>query len=41
MGAGSTLNNVLLFISALERVLRRAGYTAGSASAAVSAVESV
>jgi alanine-glyoxylate transaminase/serine-glyoxylate transaminase/serine-pyruvate transaminase len=40
MGAGSTANNVLLFISALERVLRRAGYEAGSASAAVSAVES-
>jgi alanine-glyoxylate transaminase/serine-glyoxylate transaminase/serine-pyruvate transaminase len=40
MGAGSTVNNVLLFISALERVLRPAGYKAGSASAAVSAVES-
>jgi alanine-glyoxylate transaminase/serine-glyoxylate transaminase/serine-pyruvate transaminase len=40
MGAGSTVNTVLLFVSALERVLRRAGYDRGSASAAVSAVES-
>lgn len=39
MGAGSTVNNVLLFLSALERVLRRAGHRVASASAAVSAVE--
>ncbi len=39
MGAGSTVNNVILFISALERVLRGAGHTAAAASAAVSAVE--
>ena len=40
MGAGSTVNNVILFISALERVLRAAGHRVASASAAVSAVES-
>jgi alanine-glyoxylate transaminase/serine-glyoxylate transaminase/serine-pyruvate transaminase len=39
MGAGSTIGNVLLFISALERVLRRAGHTLPAASAAISAVE--
>ncbi len=39
MGAGSTVNNLILFISALERVLRRAGHKVASASAAVSAVE--
>lgn len=39
MGAGSTLANVLLFLSALERVLRAAGYEPGTASAAVSAAE--
>jgi alanine-glyoxylate transaminase/serine-glyoxylate transaminase/serine-pyruvate transaminase len=39
MGAGSTLGNVLLFISALERVLRRAGHTVAASSAAISAVE--
>lgn len=39
MGAGSTMSNVLLFISALERVLRRAGHTLPAASAAVSAAQ--
>lgn len=39
MGAGSTIGNVLLFISALERVLSRAGHTLPAASAAISAVE--
>jgi alanine-glyoxylate transaminase/serine-glyoxylate transaminase/serine-pyruvate transaminase len=41
MGAGSTVTNVMLFITALERVLRRAGHARASASAAVSAVETV
>jgi alanine-glyoxylate transaminase / serine-glyoxylate transaminase / serine-pyruvate transaminase len=40
MGSGSTVANVLLFIAALERVLRRLGHTVPSVSAAVSAVES-
>lgn len=40
MGAGSTLANVLLFLGALERVLRGAGYKpAAAASAAVTAAE--
>ena len=39
MGAGSTIANVMLFVGALERVLRRAGYRHSAASAAVSAVE--
>ncbi len=39
MGAGSTLGNVMLFVGALERVLRRTGHTPASAGAAVSAVE--
>ena len=39
MGGGSTMGNVLLFVGALERVLRRAGHTLPSASAAISAVE--
>jgi alanine-glyoxylate transaminase / serine-glyoxylate transaminase / serine-pyruvate transaminase len=39
MGAGSTMGNVLLFISTLERVLRRAGHALPDASAAISAVE--
>jgi len=42
MGSGSSLTNVLLFLSALERVLSRAGYrpatTDAAASAAVAAV---
>jgi alanine-glyoxylate transaminase/serine-glyoxylate transaminase/serine-pyruvate transaminase len=40
MGAGSTLANVLLLVTALERVLSTAGYRAPSSSAAVSAAES-
>jgi alanine-glyoxylate transaminase/serine-glyoxylate transaminase/serine-pyruvate transaminase len=39
MGAGSTLANVLLFLTALERVLAAAGYRASTASAAVTAAE--
>jgi len=39
MGAGSTIGNVLFFISALERALRRAGCKLPAASAAISAVE--
>jgi alanine-glyoxylate transaminase/serine-glyoxylate transaminase/serine-pyruvate transaminase len=39
MGAGSTIGNVMLFVAALERVLRRAGHKAASTSAAISAVE--
>jgi alanine-glyoxylate transaminase / serine-glyoxylate transaminase / serine-pyruvate transaminase len=39
MGAGSTLANVLLFLTALERVLAAAGYRAPSASAAAHAAE--
>jgi alanine-glyoxylate transaminase/serine-glyoxylate transaminase/serine-pyruvate transaminase len=38
MGAGATTDNVLLFIGALERVLRRAGYAVPAASAAISAI---
>jgi alanine-glyoxylate transaminase / serine-glyoxylate transaminase / serine-pyruvate transaminase len=41
MGSGSTLANVLLFLTALEHVLRRSGYRGGSASTAVAAAESV
>jgi alanine-glyoxylate transaminase / serine-glyoxylate transaminase / serine-pyruvate transaminase len=40
MGSGSTLANVLLFLTALEHVLRKAGYRGGSASTAVAAAES-
>jgi alanine-glyoxylate transaminase/serine-glyoxylate transaminase/serine-pyruvate transaminase len=40
MGAGSTLSNVLLFLTALERVLSSAGYRTASTSAAVAAAES-
>ena len=40
MGAGSTLGNVLLFLSAFERCLRAEGFTPRTASAAVGAVES-
>jgi len=39
MGAGSTIGNVLFFISALERALRRGGCKLPAASAAISAVE--
>jgi alanine-glyoxylate transaminase/serine-glyoxylate transaminase/serine-pyruvate transaminase len=39
MGAGSTLSNVLLFLTALERVLSGAGFKTASGSAAVSAAE--
>jgi alanine-glyoxylate transaminase/serine-glyoxylate transaminase/serine-pyruvate transaminase len=40
MGAGSSLSNVLLFLSALERVLAASGYRAGAANAAMAAAES-
>jgi hypothetical protein len=40
MGAGSTLSNVVLFLTALERVLSTEGYRTTSASAAVAAAES-
>ena len=40
MGAGSSLSNVLLFVSALERVLSASGYRAGGANAAMAAAES-
>ena len=39
MGAGSTLANVLLFLTALERVLSAAGYRSSSATAAATAAE--
>ena len=39
MGAGSTLANVLLFLTALERVLSASGYKASSATAAANAAE--
>jgi aspartate aminotransferase-like enzyme len=39
MGAGSTLSNVLLFLTALERTLRSAGRRMPAARAAVSAAE--
>jgi alanine-glyoxylate transaminase / serine-glyoxylate transaminase / serine-pyruvate transaminase len=41
MGSGSTLANVLLFLTALEHVLRKSGYRGGSPSTAVAAAESV
>jgi alanine-glyoxylate transaminase/serine-glyoxylate transaminase/serine-pyruvate transaminase len=41
MGSGSTLANVLLFLSALEHVLGRAGHRRSSGSTAVAAAESV
>lgn len=41
MGAGSSLTNVLLFLTALERVLSSVGYRTASNSAAVLAAESV
>jgi len=41
MGAGSTLANILLFLSAFERVLRAGGYRLGSESAALAAAERV
>jgi alanine-glyoxylate transaminase/serine-glyoxylate transaminase/serine-pyruvate transaminase len=40
MGAGSSLSNVLLFLSALERVLASSGYRASAANAATAAAES-
>jgi alanine-glyoxylate transaminase/serine-glyoxylate transaminase/serine-pyruvate transaminase len=40
MGAGSTLSNVLLFLTALERILSISGYRPSSSSAAVAAAES-
>jgi alanine-glyoxylate transaminase/serine-glyoxylate transaminase/serine-pyruvate transaminase len=40
MGAGSTLSNVMLFLTALERVLTSSGYRARSSGAAVAAAES-
>jgi alanine-glyoxylate transaminase / serine-glyoxylate transaminase / serine-pyruvate transaminase len=39
MGAGSTLGNVLLLLSAFERCLRAEGYTPRSANAALAAAE--
>lgn len=39
MGAGSTLSNVLLLLTALEHVLRAGGYRAAAAGAAVAAAE--
>jgi len=41
MGAGSTLANILLFLSAFERVLRASGYQVESESAALAAAERV
>ena len=41
MGAGSTPANILLFLSAFERVLRATGYRAGVESAALAAAERV
>ena len=42
MGAGSTLANVLLFLTALERVLGKAGYRkAGHGTAAAAAEAAV
>jgi len=41
MGAGSTLANILLFLSAFERVLRASGYRVESESAALAAAERV
>jgi alanine-glyoxylate transaminase/serine-glyoxylate transaminase/serine-pyruvate transaminase len=39
MGAGSTLSNVLLFLSAFEHSLRAEGYSPRSSNAALAAVE--
>ena len=41
MGAGSTPANILLFLSAFERVLRAGGHRSGSESAALAAAERV
>jgi alanine-glyoxylate transaminase / serine-glyoxylate transaminase / serine-pyruvate transaminase len=41
MGAGSSMTNVVLFLSALEHVLSSVGYRTASNSAAVTAAESV
>ena len=40
MGAGSTLSNVMLFLTALERTLSSVGFKAPSSGAAVTAAES-
>ena len=40
MGTGSSLSNVLLFLSALERVLSSSGYRSNAANAAIAAAES-
>jgi hypothetical protein len=40
MGAGSTLSNALLFLTALERLLSSLGHRTASTSAAVAAAES-
>jgi len=40
MGAGSTLSNVMLFLTALERALSSVGYRTPSSGAAVTAAES-
>jgi len=39
MGAGSTLTNVLLFLTALERVLGQTGYRKAGAGGAAAAAE--
>ena len=39
MGAGSTLTNVLLFLTALERVLGQAGYRKAGPGGAAAAAE--
>jgi alanine-glyoxylate transaminase/serine-glyoxylate transaminase/serine-pyruvate transaminase len=41
MGAGSSLSNIVLFLSAFERVLRACGHRSGSESAALAAAERV
>ncbi len=41
MGTGSSLSNVLMFLTALERVLRAEGHRAGAASTAVAAAEAI
>ena len=41
MGAGSTLSNILLFLSAFERVLRAGGHRFGSESEALAAADRV
>ena len=41
MGSGSTIANVLLFLSAFERCLRAAGYKARSTNASLAAADAV